>query len=279
MSQRDDFIADELSVVGYYYNQGSFRCTGQYHYFDCSGLQSWAGNQVGLDYGCTNSSTMSGWCHNAVRPQWMIDMFGPGQGTGLTPTQAQQTKGAWGFHGANEGLDGFGDGGHIKASLGDGRSVEAYDTAEGVIIGTFLDQESTYWALPPGLTGFDQGPGLNPGPGTTKEATDMGFIAKIVPGAHVQNAGPWKGRFPFVAAVLQPDNVNWQIVGFNGAELPGGESAFGMSIVKLGKLNAPIVSADSPDSFVRKVFTPSSKILFLAEDGGTFLYAPTVKYG
>lgn len=101
----------------------------------------------------------------------------------------------------------------------------------------------------------------------------MGFVAKAIPGSHMQTSGPWKGRYPFLAAVLQGDQT-WNICGYNGANLPGGANVFGVSVVKLGHLNGPIVSADVIGNWLT-----SKKILFLAEDGGTFLYEPTVKYG
>lgn len=261
-----------------YDTRDNSRCTGVEGFFDCSGLQCYAGNHVGLNYGCNNSFTMSSWCHYATRPQWMIDLFGPGRGTQITRDQAVRTKGAWKFHGYNEGMSGAGPSGHIAVSYGDGRSIEAYSHSRGVIIGTFIDSKTTYYALPPGLTGFDQDPGSNPGPSNTQEARDMGFVAKVVPGAKMQTKGPFKGRIPFVAAKLH--DQNWDIVGFNGAQIPGGKAYLGMSVLSIGHLNAPISDADIPNQWVGNIFKPARSIIFLAEDGGTFgPYKPTIKYG
>lgn len=262
MSQRDDFVNVQLTKVGYAYSQGSSRCTGDHGYFDCSGLQCFALNYVGIQTSCTNSSTLAEECHHAVRPQWMIDEFGPGVGTQITFEQAQRTRGAWAFHGPDEGRQGWGNSGHIKCSLGTGASVEAYDTAEGVIIGHFLDPNVTYCALPPGMTGFDSARTLSDG-------APMGMTAAmIVPKSHALQHGPLAGRYPFVGMILQSDG-NTDMVGFNGARVPGGVMYVGLSIKHMGKLNKPAVTASSPDN---------KSIVFLASDGGTFQVFPTVKY-
>lgn len=265
MSQRDDFVAAQLAKVGSAYSTGPSRCTGVHGYFDCSGLQVYALNRVGIATTCTNSFAMARMCRDVPRPQWMVTQFGPGQGTLITPQQALVTRGAWKFHGPDHGYEPSGpngSGGHIAVSCGDGSSVEAFDHAEGVIRGHFSDFRSTNWAIPPGMTGFDSAP-------TAPDGAPMGMTAAmIVPKSHMIQHGPLTGRYPFVGMILQPDGKT-DMVGFNGATLPGGIAFAGLSIKHMGPLNAPAISADSPDG---------TSIVFLSSDGGTFQVFPTVTY-
>jgi hypothetical protein len=117
----------------------------------------------------------------------------------------------------------------------------------------------------------------------------MGMIAMVIPGAHVQGAGPWKGRMPFIAAINHDDG-KCDIVGYNGARLPAElkpTGAFGLSIGHLGKLNKPIEAVSvhyigDPDDKTHDPphLIPTREIVFLAGDGGTFgPYRATVKYG
>lgn len=112
-------------------------------------------------------------------------------------------------------------------------------------------------------------------PLTTKEIKTMGMkAAASIPGAKAQTKAPWKGRKPFVGAILQPNGTT-DMCGFNGATLPGGAPAFGMSIVHLGKLIKPITEI-SPETNSKGDF--SGLMIGLAEDGGTFAVKPSVKY-
>lgn len=285
MSQRDDFVNIALAQVGILQYCFDDRCGWSQGCADCSGLVSGAANRVGLNVGCLASWQFANMCHAAVRPQWMIDQFGPGQGTGLTAEQAARTKGALKFHGPGEGRFGFGNLGHIAISLGDGRSVEALSHALDLRIWQFIEYKNTYYALLPGMTGFNTSPGENPGPKTAWEAKAMGMIAIAVPGAHVQNAGPRKGTMPLIAAT-STDGIHWNIVGYNGTILPDAvnsagkpikpKNGLGVSVLELGKLNKPIESAsvlfvpDPEDNHSPKRLIPSRQVIFAAGDGGTF---------
>ena len=99
--------------------------------------------------------------------------------------------------------------------------------------------------------------------------------ACTVPGSHAQTKDPWNGRMPMVAAYQNADGT-WELRGLNGAQLsPQSSTAYGVSILKLGKLNGPITSVDP---VVSKTGDWSGKIIGLAEDGGTFAVSVTVKY-
>ena len=269
MTQRDDYVAALLTKIGYKYSQGPTRCTGVDGYFDCSGFAGWGLNQVGDPYPCTNSYT------DAVNLR-LTNRIIP------SAAQARATKGAWCIHGANGGEGQGGSGapndGHIAISLGDGRTAEAFDTAEGVIIGSF-DNRGESWdrfGYPPGLNGFTQSPSPNPGPGNPQEARDMGMTGeKMVPGAKPQPKAPWLGRRAFIAAILQP-NLTTDLVGFNGARFTkvGAKPivhAMGMSIVHMGHLNGTIEDFDVVDPNVRTMVA-------LATDGGTFDLDVTIDY-
>lgn len=285
MGQVDVFVDAQLAKVDDDYSQGPSRCTGDNGYFDCSGLQVYGAKVANIQpvvaLGCTNSAYLARLCHAAPRPQWMQDKFGADPytgsmtvGTGLTAAQAASSKGAWKFHGADEGQDGFGNGGHIACSLGDGRSVEAYDTAEGVIIGQFIDGRDTYYAWPPGLDPPDAV--TTPGIGAVRVGQTAAYI---VPGSHKQTKGPFKGRYPEVASILQADGTI-DFVGANGARLGlpanslnpnGGTAAFGMIVYHMGRLNAP-PTVCCPTGI-------GSGLVFIASDAGTFeIPNPTVHY-
>jgi hypothetical protein len=158
-----------IEVAHWTYNADSpTRCTGVDGQVDCSGATVLCLNAAGRVTPCTNSSTLAIECHEAQRPQWMLDKFGPDPwtesatiGTGITAAQANVTPGAWGFHGPNQAMDGFGASGHIKSKwyLNDGvhapgDSVEAMGVFAGVGFSTFLDPECTYFAICPNLGGF-----------------------------------------------------------------------------------------------------------------------------
>lgn len=294
MTQRDLFVAISIAQAGKLQYEFGCRCSWACGETDCSGLVSGAAQRVGCDVGpgCPNSSELASRCHEAPRPQWMNDRFGPDpwtgsttKGTGISRAQARATKGALKFHGEDQGRNGDGPTGHVGESLGDGRSIEALSHALDVRIWQFDDDETTYCALLPGMTGFDQQPGPNPDPTDASEAEFMGMIAIAVPGAHAQATGPRKGAMPFVAA-MSSDGIFWKVIGFNGAQLPGGKNANGLSVVDLGKLNKPIESAsvvfiDDPDDTTHHPphLIATRQVLFAAGDGGTFgPYKPDVHY-
>jgi hypothetical protein len=108
-----------------------------------------------------------------------------------------------------------------------------------------------------------------------REIKQMGMTAAAaIPGAHAQAKAPWKGRKPFVGAVIGADGST-DMVGFNGANLVGGHDGLGESHVKIGRLNQPIMQI-SPDVDAHGNFTGS--MTGLAGDGGTFNVKVTVRY-
>lgn len=294
MTQRDDFVAVALAEVGrLQYTPYGDRCGWTDGTTDCSGLVSGSAKRVGYALGgCPNSSALSRLCHQAVRPQWMNDTFGPDPwtgsstlGTGISQIQARNTKGALKFHGLDQGMNGDGPTGHVAISMGDGRSVEALNSALDVRVWTFIDSDTTYTALLPGMTGFDQQPGSNPNPMSAWEAEAMQMVAIVVPGSHVQHNGPLAGRMPFVAAKNNSDTT-CDIIGFNGAQLPASINAqghpiqpvndFGLSVLHLGHLNQPIAAVSN---VLNAQGQATGGIVFLALDGGTFgPYVPHVHY-
>lgn len=287
MSQRDDFVAIAVAQAGkLQYVAGGDRCgwpaSGT---TDCSGLVSGAAQKVGCDVGpgCPNSSGLARRCHEAPRPAWVNTQFGPDPwtgsattGTGISQAQARATKGAVKFHGPDQGQDGDGPIGHAGISLGDGRSIEALNRSLDVRIWQFDDNETTYCALLPNMTGFDTAPSPNGDPNNATEGRFMGMVSIACPGEHAQTTGPRKGAFPFIGAVTA-DGITYEIVGFNGAQLPGALNTSGLSILKLGKLNKPIESAsvvfiNDPDDTQHDPphLIATRQVLFTAADGGSF---------
>ena len=267
------------------------RCDWTCGQTDCSGLVSGAAKRVGCDVGpgCPSSFDLAIRCHQATRPAWMNLTFGPDpwlnsttMGTGISHAQARATKGALKFHGANQGQTSGGAAngadGHVGTSLGDGRSIEAIGHALDVRVWTFDDDETTYCALLPGMTGFDQTPAPNPDPSSPWEAHVMGIIAKAVPGAHVQTNGPRKGAMPLVGATNNAD-FSADIRGYNGATFretdPSGKPVGNvLTTLHIGHLNKPIEDSDVvyviDQSDPNHHLIPTHRILFIAGDGGSF---------
>jgi len=158
IAQRDLFVDIALDQVGVLdYSARGDRCDWSKGSTDCSGLVAESARRAGLNVGCMASWQIAYLCHDAVRPAWMTRMFGPGRGTQLTALQAVETRGAIALHGAWEGRFGFGNLGHAKISLGKlGRSVEAVGKNVGVAIWTFIDPKNSYYALLPGMGGFEK---------------------------------------------------------------------------------------------------------------------------
>lgn len=155
----DDYLLEleRMVAAGFTYdNSGPWRCDGSRHSADCSGFIVQGLNRgAGVPQACTNSYTFAKMCHDAERPSWMVDAYGPGTGTQVTMEQALGIAGAWGIHGNDEGQapDASGDG-HIKVSMGDGRrSIEAMSHRAGVGYSDFDSPPGfiNYCALPPML--------------------------------------------------------------------------------------------------------------------------------
>lgn len=258
MSERDHYVDLLLAEEGQPYSaEGECRCHGTCPGWDCSGFAS--GDlleQAGGPYLCGNTDTLATLLIN--------------QGLTCTRAEARATKGRWAIRPKDNPL--FPGDGHIVISLGDGRTIEAHDHADGVYIGTFDGNRGfSVFGSPPGITGFDQPPGLNPGPKTPQEARDMGMTAaKRVPGSHVQTKDPWENRYPFIGAILQANGAT-DIVGFNGAHItnPDAKPYMGMSVLSLGTLRSPIEDFDDVDA---------NTVVGLAGDGGSFSINVTAEY-
>lgn len=143
MTQRDDFVNWQLAHVGWAYDaSGPWRCTGARHSFDCSGFQVAALNAVGISYPCVDTDHFAAALN--AQPALLMDH-----------DAARATRGAWAIR-TKENPMIPGDG-HIVCSLGDGRTIEAHDHADGVYIGTFDGPRGfQVYGRPPGLAGFDQ---------------------------------------------------------------------------------------------------------------------------
>lgn len=255
MSQRDDFVDFLVPKKGWGYRVDQWRCNGLHHTADCSGFVVLGVNHVGIAEPCTNAESI-GAQMVAAR-------------TTLSFAQARATKGALfevQFTPTHH---------HIAVGLGDGRTIEAYDTARGVIIGTVDRRPWSICGTFPGMTGFDGTPTPNPGPATPWEASIMDMVTALVPNGKPQPKPPWLGRRPFVAFRLNPD-LTTTLIGFNGARITKYADkpithAFGMSIVDCGHLSSPVEGIGIVDEHVRTMAG-------LAGDGGYFPFNVTVDY-
>lgn len=260
MSQRDDYVNWLLARNGWAYcNEGPWRCDGSRHCFDCSGFLS---GSVMAAVGATNPPR----CGNTDTLASALIA----RNLTCDRATARATRGAWAIRTNNNPT--FPGDGHMVCSLGDGRTIEAHSHADGIYIGSFDGNRGfQVYGYPPGIAGFDQPPGTNPGPTTPQEARDMGMTAaKVVPGSHVQNKPPWFERYPFVGALHQPNGTT-DIVGFNGAKItnPKTVTQFGMTVLHLGTLRSPIEDIDAVDA---------NTVVALAGDGGSFVIHVTAEY-
>lgn len=130
-----------------------------------------------------------------------------------------------------------------------------------------------------GIVALTSSPQVDPSvpPLSPKEIILMGTTAMCtIPGAKVQTKGPFKGRLPELAAVLQP-NGETHIVGAYGATLIGGvPGGFGTSVLNLGRLNAPIRELE-PDVSASGRYLGT--VTGCAEDFGHFTVRPKVVTG
>lgn len=259
MTQRDQYVALLLSHDGERYSaRDECRCHGTCPGWDCSGFVS--GDllkEAGGPYICGNTDTLAAELK--------------AKGLTCNRTTARATKGAWAIRPKENPQ--FPHDGHIVCSLGDGRTIEAHDTADGVYIGTFDGNRGfSVFGYPPGITGFNQPPGLNPGPATPAEARVMHMsAAALTIGSKPQPQGAWKNKMPFVAAIVQPNGTT-DVCGMIGAEIvtPPNAVAFqGMSVVRLGQLQSPIEAFDASDD---------GFLVGLAADGGVFRFKTVNHY-
>lgn len=256
-TERDRYVSLLLSHVGERYSaRGECRCHGTCPGWDCSGFAS--GDllkQAGGPYLCGNTDTLAA----TLKAQHLT----------CSRATARATKGAWAIRTKENPIRPHD--GHIVISLGDGRTVEAHDTADGVYIGTFDGNRGfQVYGYPPGISGFAESPSPNPGPTTIEESNAMGMPAQIVPGSHTQTKAPWKGRWPFIGFLPATDG-SWDAVGFNGARIlnDGAVKYLGMSVLHLGVLHAGISTAVAVDN---------GRVVGLAGDGGSFTISTAVDY-
>lgn len=135
-----DLVASAKTRLDWNYEVDSHRLIGDTHTTDCSGFVYLAAKDCGID-APTVSWTQARWCHSAGTDRILVDV-------------ALKIAGALLFKGANIGLDGFGSGGHVAISMGDGVNViEAEGHARDVLIDPALGEGHpwTNCALMPGL--------------------------------------------------------------------------------------------------------------------------------
>ncbi len=255
----DDLHAIDVQVQRHiYYSQGP----GRYHpdesgYADCSGLVCYGYRTAGEGIGDANS--------------WQIATLAHTKGLGISIEQARTTPGALLFVGANEGQTNWNNVGHVASSVGDGRTVEARSHVMGV--GYWPWNSSRWdWACKP--IGLRPSPTPPPAPPITPRKVANVAFSSMIPGSHAQTKDPWNGRKPIVSVVVNADGTT-DLVGMNGASIPGATNAYGVSVFHLGRLNGPVVSIQ-PEQDAHGEFT--GYVVALAEDGGTFGVKPTVNY-
>lgn len=270
-TQADRFLAIQYATLGFpgiHYNAGGMRCHPDQppHEEDCSGLQSYAYEHiVGPTPGnaCMTAASLAAWCRASH--------------TTVDRASAIAHGGTWCFLGPIGGEH------HVAVSTGDGRVFAARGHFETPQIG-FTRFDVDPWGSygwPPALN-HDAPVNPLPGPTGPGEAAAMGYVAgTVVPGARPQqHPKEWHDRAPFVACQQDQKTGHWKMVGLNGAELlnRGYQNSppvngFGVSVVDLGPLNAPIFDADTPTTGPL-----AGKIVFLADDGGTFVPIVQVHY-
>jgi len=137
------FLAACRSFEGEAYEQGPRRTDPTSNYKDCSGDVVAGLSKVGVSGVPTVSSTQAQWCY-ANGGEIPIDV-------------ALDTHGALLFMGADRGLQGFGNDGHVAISAGDGVNfTEARGHAYGVLFDTGAGRNWSGAGLIPAL---DYGPG------------------------------------------------------------------------------------------------------------------------
>ena len=139
-----DLVHAELQLINNvhpWYSQLGDRCHPDWtHHCDCSGLQCWALNHVGVGFPCSNSFAMA--------------QYGHQHGLGISREKAATTPGTWFVIGANEGQTDFNNHGHIGLLVGDGvHTIEARGHIAGVGVFTL---SSLGW-----IDYFMYAPGIN----------------------------------------------------------------------------------------------------------------------
>lgn len=256
-----------LTIPGIHYAVIATRCRPDLppHGEDCSGVQTYGAHAapIATPQPCMDSRSMAAWCRSA--------------GTYTTDsTRPRKEAGWWCFLGTP------GQEHHVAQTTNDGRVFAARGVHATPHIG-FTPFDVDAWdgyGWPPGLA-HDQLHDPLPGPTSPGEAAAMGFICgAVVPGAHAQqHPHEWAGRAPFVA-VHRTGDGHWHMVGLDGAHLLNkdfqgrpAKVGFGLTDVDLGPINGAIFDKDTP-----KDGAFAGRIVFLADDGGTFVADVRVDY-
>lgn len=140
--------------------------------FDCSELVQWAAHQAGVD---------------VPDGSWLQYQHMQRQGGAMSVEQALRTPGALLFR-FSSSPDGSGRpaGAHVAISLGDGRTIEARSTRDGVGIFTASADRFNYAAAIPQLSGvpsggFGPGFGVAPGAGPGALVDPFGMTPTVLP--------------------------------------------------------------------------------------------------
>lgn len=234
------------------------------HCEDCSGCATYAlhAGGVATPAPCMDSRTLAAWCRGA--------------GTSMSIATAKATPASMVFLGPPGAEH------HVAFSTGDGRVFAARGVHATPHIG-FTPFNVDAWDSAGWAPGLARTPLHDPLPGPTSpgEAAAMGFICgAVVPGAKAQeHPHQWEGRAPFVAVHRTADG-HWHMVGLDGAHLLNrdfqghpAKVGFGLTDVDLGPLNGAIFDKDTPSSGAF-----AGKIVFLADDGGTYVPEVRVDY-
>jgi hypothetical protein len=148
--------------------------------FDCSELVQWAAHQAGVE---------------VADGSWLQYQQMQRQGGAMSVEQALRTPGALLFS-FSSSPDGAGrpSSAQVAISLGDGRTIEARNSRDGVGVFTASTQRFNYAAVIPGLSGVPSGgsgAGLGVAPATVPGAVadPFGMSATVLPSAVVGGPG------------------------------------------------------------------------------------------
>lgn len=165
LTSRDDISPRWSYVVDVEWdpvNKMQYRLSGARHTTDCSGSIFIAARLCGVHLDATVSWTQARYCQASGR-------FWSSQSDIVT---SLSIPGRLLFKGDRMGLDGFGAGGHVAMSVGDGRNViEAEGSKRDILINPAMG-EGHAWSGCGELPGVDYGQGTIPTPGPINLGTD-----------------------------------------------------------------------------------------------------------
>lgn len=212
MSTGAEFRDFAVAKVGSRYEVGPTRTTGVDGYFDCSGLVTYAAHQCGLAIP-TISATQARYCRDHGSDRVPLD-------------EALHIAGALMFKGDNEALDGWGSGGHVAISMGDGTNVvEAKGHAYGVLIDPWTNGSHpwTNAARLPGIAYEGAQPVTPPRPPKPKAEADVGWKICHHPRSTIAKPSYWEiDPAGHVYAYPADGTGPAKFYGGQGSKLPGG---------------------------------------------------------